>query len=83
MVQPIIVRFRDYSDRECVGKNMRVIPKTSNFSLNEDFPKSIVYNKQKTCYQYSPKQGGYWGKRTFHSPRIYLLFLVNIIQLNL
>ena len=47
MVRPIIVRFRDYSDRECVWKNMRVIPKNSNFSLSEDFPKSIVYNRKK------------------------------------
>ena len=43
----IIVRFRDYSDRECVWKNMRVIPKNSNFSLSEDFPKSMVYNRKK------------------------------------
>ena len=47
MVRPIIVRFRDYSDSECVWKNMRVIPKHSNFSLSKDFPKSIVYNRKK------------------------------------
>ena len=28
-------------------ENMRVIPKNSNFSLNEDFPESIVYNRKK------------------------------------
>ena len=47
MVPNIIVRFRDYSDRLYVWKNMRVIPQSSNFSLNEDFPKSIVHNRKK------------------------------------
>ena len=47
MVRPIIVRFRDYSVRECVWKNMRVIPKNSNLLLNVHFPKSIVYNRKK------------------------------------
>ena len=47
MVWPIIVRFWDYSDKECVWKNRRVIPQNRNFSLSEDFPKSIVYNRKK------------------------------------
>ena len=80
-IRHIIVRFRDYSDREYVWKNMRVMPKNSNFSLNEDFPKFIVYYRNKLLPVFN-KAMMLMEKGTFHFPRIDLLFLLNIINLN-
>ena len=45
--RPIIVRFRDWSDREHVWSQMKMIPKNGGFHISEDFPKSIYFNRRK------------------------------------
>ena len=46
--RPIIVRFIEHSDRELIWKNVSEIPKNSYYFINEDYPKSIVFNRKKT-----------------------------------
>ena len=45
--RPIIVRFIEHSDRELIWKNVSEIPKNSYYFINEDYPKSIVFNRKK------------------------------------
>lgn len=46
-IRPIIVRFREFHEREMVWKKLRVLPKKSKFYLSEDFPKSVIHNRKK------------------------------------
>ena len=46
-VRPIIVRFREYSDREEIWRNLSKLRKTSQYYISEDFPPQMVYNRRK------------------------------------
>ena len=43
---PIIVRFKEYSDREHVW-NSKTNKSDRTLSIGEDFPKDIAYNRRK------------------------------------
>ena len=45
-VKPIIVRFKNFCDRENVWLRKSTI-KDRNYNIGEDFPKSIAYNRKK------------------------------------
>ena len=45
--RPIIVRFKDYDDREYIWGQLSKMPKNSGFFISEDFPKSVSFNRKK------------------------------------
>ena len=45
--RPIIVRFKDFHDREYVWGQLSNLPKNNGFFISEDFPKSVAFNRKK------------------------------------
>ena len=61
---PIIVRFKDYGDRERVwSKKISISDRTLN--MGEDFPKEIAYNVE-SCSLCSLRHEGLWTKGWCH-----------------
>ena len=43
----IIVRFKSYDDREFVWGQLKHIPKSKDYFMTEDYPKSVAFNRKK------------------------------------
>lgn len=63
-VRPVIVRFREYHDREKIWKALKKLPRKSSHYITEDFPVQVVFNRRKLLPIFSKARGSTNNKKS-------------------